>query len=89
MFPCRPVRRFLGINLWLVQVFSLASSRRSRTGRWVTHNSLKVLEALRVAPRGNGSRGCDLEPVRGGYGGGWAGSASSRRCTLSTPANRD
>ena len=31
---------------------SLASSRRSRTGRWVTHNSLKVLEALRVAPRG-------------------------------------
>ena len=32
---------------------SLASFRRSGTGRWVTHNSLKVLEALHIAPRGS------------------------------------
>ena len=33
--------------------FSLAGFRRSRVGRWVTTNSLKALEAIRVAPRGS------------------------------------
>ena len=32
--------------------FSLASFRSSRLGRWVTHRSLRVLEALRFVPRG-------------------------------------
>ena len=32
--------------------FSLASMRSSNIGRWVTHNSLRVLEALRIAPPG-------------------------------------
>ena len=32
--------------------FSLASFRSSRLGRWVTHRSLQVLEALRLVPRG-------------------------------------
>ena len=31
---------------------SLASFRSSRTGRWVTHKTLRVLEGLRLAPRG-------------------------------------
>ena len=31
---------------------SLAAFRSSRIGRWATHNSLKVLEALRIAPKG-------------------------------------
>ena len=31
---------------------SLAALRSSRIGRWVTHNSLRVLEALRIAPQG-------------------------------------
>ena len=31
---------------------SLAGFRSSRIGRWVTHNSLKVLEALHIAPQG-------------------------------------
>ncbi len=33
--------------------FSVASFRSSRAGRWVTHSSLKVLEALHIAPRGS------------------------------------
>ena len=32
--------------------FSLAAFRSSRIGRGVTHNSLKVLEALHIAPQG-------------------------------------
>ena len=32
--------------------FSHASFRSSRFGRWVTHNSLKTLETLRIAPQG-------------------------------------
>ena len=31
---------------------SLASFRSSRPGRWITHNTLRVLEGLRLAPRG-------------------------------------
>lgn len=31
---------------------SLSSFRSSRVGRWVTHNTLRVLERLRVSPRG-------------------------------------
>ena len=31
---------------------SLASFRSSRFGRWVTHNSLKTLETLHIAPQG-------------------------------------
>ena len=31
---------------------SFASFRSSMIGRWVTHNSLRALEALRIAPRG-------------------------------------
>lgn len=31
---------------------SFASFRSSRFGRWVTHNTLKTLEALRIAPKG-------------------------------------
>ena len=31
---------------------SLASFRRSRVGRWVIHNTLRVLEALRITPKG-------------------------------------
>ena len=31
---------------------SLAGFRSSDLGRWVTHNTLRVLEALRIAPRG-------------------------------------
>lgn len=31
---------------------SLASFCSSRTGRWVTHNTLRVLEGLRLAPKG-------------------------------------
>ena len=30
----------------------MADFRRSRIGRWVTHNSLKALEALHIAPQG-------------------------------------
>ena len=33
--------------------FSLTGFRRSRIGRWVTRNSLKALEALRLAPQGS------------------------------------
>lgn len=32
---------------------SLASFRSSKPGRWITQNSLKVMEALRIAPRGS------------------------------------
>ena len=32
---------------------SLAGFRSSRIGRWVTHNSLRALETLRVAPKGS------------------------------------
>ncbi len=32
---------------------SLAAFRSSRLGRWGTHNSLRVLEALRIAPKGS------------------------------------
>ena len=32
---------------------SLAAFRSSDAGRWVTHNSLRVLEALRIAPKGS------------------------------------
>ena len=32
---------------------SLAAFRSSRLGCWVTHNSLRVLEALRIAPKGS------------------------------------
>ncbi|MCQ3812154.1 MAG: methyltransferase domain-containing protein [Acidimicrobiia bacterium] len=32
--------------------FSLASLRASATGRWITHHSLRALEALRVVPQG-------------------------------------
>ena len=32
--------------------FSLAGFRRSRIGRWVTHNSLRVLESIHIAPQG-------------------------------------
>ena len=32
--------------------FSLAGLRASAAGRWITHNSLRVLEALRIAPQG-------------------------------------
>ena len=32
---------------------SLAGFRSSRSGRWVTHNTLKVLETLRIAPKGS------------------------------------
>ena len=31
---------------------SFASFRSSNVGRWVTHNTLRVLEALRIAPKG-------------------------------------
>ncbi|MCY4115210.1 MAG: methyltransferase domain-containing protein [Chloroflexi bacterium] len=31
---------------------SLAAFRSSRLGRWVTHNSVRALEALRIAPKG-------------------------------------
>ena len=31
---------------------SLAGFRSSRLGRWVTHNSLRMMEGLRIAPRG-------------------------------------
>ncbi|MCY3912849.1 MAG: methyltransferase domain-containing protein [Chloroflexi bacterium] len=31
---------------------SLAAFRSSRIGRWVTHNSVRALEALRIAPKG-------------------------------------
>ena len=31
---------------------SLAAFRSSRIGRWITHNSLRVLEALHIAPKG-------------------------------------
>lgn len=31
---------------------SLASFRSSRVGRWVTHNTLRVLEGLRISPQG-------------------------------------
>ena len=31
---------------------SLTTVRSSRVGRWVTTNSLKALEALRIAPKG-------------------------------------
>ena len=33
--------------------FSLAGFRRSRFGRWITRNTLKALEATRVAPHGS------------------------------------
>lgn len=39
----------------------LAGFRSSKVGRWVTHNSLKVLEALRVAPQGAGRVAQTLE----------------------------
>ena len=32
---------------------SVAGFRSSRLGRWVTHNSLRALEALRIVPRGS------------------------------------
>ncbi len=32
--------------------FSFASLRKSRFGRSITHNTLRVLEALRVVPKG-------------------------------------
>ena len=32
---------------------SIAGFRRSKLGRWVTHNSLRVMEQLRITPRGS------------------------------------
>ena len=36
----------------VVSGLSLAAFRSSRIGRWATHNSLRVLEALHIAPKG-------------------------------------
>ena len=49
--------------------FSLASIRSSNIGRWVTHSSLRALEALRIAPHGY-TVSCikELEPLRGCHG---------------------
>ena len=45
---------------------SLAAFRSSRIGRWVTHNSLRVLETLRIAPQGS-VRVSDPEHQRGSH----------------------
>ena len=51
-FRCRPARQSPGTSRWSVQGISFAGFRSSRAGRFVTHNVLRALEALRIAPKG-------------------------------------
>ena len=49
---------------------SLAGFRSSRVGRWVTHNTLRVLEGTSDFAAGNGPGSGDFESLRPGHGGG-------------------